>query len=245
MQKNKYLFCVLLLFIVQSTFAQTTTPVNHFDKVIVSPHIEVTFIEGNEESVTIEKSEVDKEKINIEVNDNTLRVYLDGAKEITKNEKGSDYGNKRALYHGTMVTATVTYKTLEALSLRGEETHICKSELKGDKFRLTIYGDSHVFLDAVNLGELRTTIYGESLLEIKSGSIASQKYTSYGESTVNSLAITGSTGRITAYGEADFRMNVSDEIRITAFGEARLAYKGNPVVNKGLNIGELHIDRID
>ena len=246
MEKIKPVFILLFSIIAYGSLAQTTK-VGHFDKVIVSPHIEVTFVEGDEESVNIEKSEVDKDKINIEVNDKTLRVYLDGAKEITKNKKGyrDDYGNKTPLYNGKMVTATITYKTLNELSLRGEETHICKSQLRGEKFRLTIYGESHVFLNAVNLGELRTTIYGESVLEIKSGTIDFQKYTCYGESQINSLGIQGNTGRITAYGEADFRMNVSDEISITAFGEATLAYKGNAVVSKGLNIGEVHIHRIE
>jgi hypothetical protein len=139
----------------------------------------------------------------------------------------------------------VTYKTLNDLSVRGEETQVCKSLLKGDKFSLKIYGESKVFLDEVDLGELKTTIYGESVLEIKSGSIADQKYVSYGESKINSLGIKSNTTKITAYGEADFLVNVSDKIKITAYGDATLGYKGNPEITKGLNIGDVRIDRID
>jgi hypothetical protein len=40
----------------------------------------VTFIEGDEEKVTIEKSTVSDDKINIIVNGKTLRIYLDDAK---------------------------------------------------------------------------------------------------------------------------------------------------------------------
>ena len=75
---------------------------------------------------------------------------------------------------------------------------------------------------------LFTSIYGESTLDIKAGTIGDQKYTVYGESKINSLAIEGNTSKITAYGEADFQLNISDEIKITSFGEASLAYKGNP-----------------
>jgi hypothetical protein len=204
-------------------------------------------VEGNEESVTIERSTVEKEKINIEVNNKTLRVYLDDAKELTKNKKvyTNGYKEKQPIYKGTVVTATVTYKTMNDLSIRGEETQVCKSLLHGDKFRLKIYGESHVILAQVDLGELKTTIYGESILEIKSGSIRHQRYTTYGESKINTLGVNSNTTRITAYGESNFQVNSSDEIKITAIGEAKLEYKGNAVVNKGLHIGEMQIAKLD
>ena len=86
MQKLKFIIVTLMIFSIKTITAQTTTALDHFDKVIISPHIEVTFIEGNEESVTIEKCIVDKGKLNIEVNNKTLRIYLDGAKELTRNK---------------------------------------------------------------------------------------------------------------------------------------------------------------
>ncbi len=237
---------VLAMLVFANTFAQTSV-VNHFNEVIVSPHIQVTFVEGNEESVAIEKSTVSNEKIHIEVNNKTLRVYLEGAKEIEKSKKvyENGYKEKQPLYKGTVVTATVTYKTLSELSVRGEETQVCKSLLTGDRFLLKIYGESHVILNAVNLGELHAITYGESEVVIKSGSIKFQRYTAYGESKINSLGISGNKGSITAYGEADFKVNVSDEIRITAFGEAKLQYKGDPKISKGLHFGEMHVDRIE
>ena len=144
-------------------------------------------------------------------------------KKIRKRKKG-----KQPIYNGTIVTATVIYKTLEELSIRGEEAIVCKSVLKGDKFRLKAYGEPEVFLNEVSLGELKATLYGESNLVIKAGSIKDQKYTAYGESKINSLGINNNTTKITAYGESDFQLNVSDEIRLTAFGEAVVNYKGNP-----------------
>lgn len=246
MKNTKSGLTTILILALATSFAQTTT-VRHFDKVIVSPYIQVTFVEGNEESVTVEKCNVPVEKLNIEVKSGTLRIYLDGAKEIDKGEKSYENGYKqrRSLYHGTIVTATVTYKTLNELSIRGEETQVCQSPLKGNKFRLKVYGESNVYLNEADLGQLHATMYGESLLEIKSGSVADQKYIVYGESKVNALNINGMTSRITAYGEADFQLNVSDEIKMTAFGEATLAYKGNPKINKWLHFGEMQVHKLD
>ncbi len=247
MLQPKSFLTVIILCICQVAFAQTTTTVKSFDKVIVSPHIQVTFVEGNEESVTVESNAVSNDKLNIEVKDKTLRIYLDGAKEITKNQKVYDNGYKerRSIYNGTIVKATVTYKTLRTLSVRGEETIVCSSNLTGKKFNLKIYGESHVVLNEVNLGELRTTIYGESYLDIKSGTITNQRYTTYGEGKINTLRINNNSARIIAYGESDFSLNVSDAIKITAYGEAKLQYTGNPVITKGLHFGEMHIDKID
>jgi hypothetical protein len=47
------------------------------------------------------------------------------------------------------------------------------------------------------------------------------------------------------YGESNFKINVLDEIKLTAFGEAVVEYKGNPTITKGLNIGETKINKID
>lgn len=237
---------MLFLLVTAGVTAQTKT-VDHFSKVIVSPYIQVTFVQGDEESVTINDIRVDQNKLHIEVNDKTLRIYLEGAKNIPKNEKeySDDNEGTYPLYSNTSVTATVTYKMLDALSIRGEEEQLCKSAINGEKFTLKIYGESEVTFNELNLQELQATLYGEGSLKIKSGSVKEQNYTCYGEGRINSLAITGSTSHITAYGDADLKINVSDRIKISAFGDARLHYKGDPEVVKGLHIGELFVDRVD
>jgi ribosomal protein L31 len=237
----------IAIFLVQLSFGQTTTKVNPFSKVIISPNIQVTFIEGNVESVTIEKSTVSNDKIHIEVNDKTLCIYLDGQKDLPKNEttQKNGYKHKESVYKGTVLTATVTYKTLNDLSIRGEETQICKSTLKGKEFKLKIYGESKVTLDNVSLDEFQATIYGESTLEIKSGTIKDQRYTAYGESVVKSFGIDNDMTKTTAYGGASFKINASKNIKITAYGDARLEYKGGAEITKGLIIGDVKIEKVD
>jgi len=245
--KSKYLFSLLIIFLARASFAQTTINVKQFTKVTISPNIQVTFIQGDKESVTIEHSTVSQDSINIEVNDNTLRIYLQGQKELPKNETTHEngYKEKKSVYEGTVVTAIVTYKTLNDLSIRGEETQECKSTLTGDNFKLKIYGESHVIFDDVNLGKLQATMYGEGSLEIKSGTIKDQKFIAYGEGQVKNFAINSNTAKIVAYGDANFQINASDAIRISSFGDAKLEYKGNAVISKGLNIGEVRITKMD
>ena len=247
MIKFTYYFIIFLLSIAQTVFSQTKQVVAPFDKVIISPYIQTTFIEGNEESVIIEDSRVSEDKINIEVKNNTLRVYLDDAKEITKNKTIIKNGIKRKvpIYKGKTLTITVTYKKLNELSLRGEEAILCKSKMVSDDFTLSIYGESEVVFNDVQYKNFNASLYGESTLTIKDGTIETQKITAYGESIINLIAVQNETSRLKAFGESKFIVQSSELIKLTAFGEATLEYRGSAAIKRGLNIGDVTIARIE
>ena len=235
-------FCLTI-----GVFAQTkTVNVKHFDKVIISPHIEVELVEGSEESVVIENAKVSLDKINIEVQGRTLRVYLDGAKTVTKSERVSTdkWKGKKSIYNGTMATARITYKSLKNLSIRGEEVVKVKSPISQEDLKLTIYGESKVYFDGLTLSELTVAIYGESYLEIGEGKVDRQVYRAYGESEVNTASMNNNETKITAYGQSNFLVNVSDRLKVTCYGETTINYKGDAEVDKGIVIGEAEIRKI-
>ncbi|MET1055188.1 MAG: head GIN domain-containing protein [Pedobacter sp.] len=242
---NKFLLITtaLTLFSLKITKAQEVVTVAQFDRVIVSPHVQATFTKGDKESVTIENSTVSRDKVNIESNGKTLRVYLEGAKEVTKNEKVNE--GKKSLYQGTVLTVAISYKTLHDLSVRGEETIHLKSKIDQDDFNLVMYGEAQVNIDELRLKTMHTVSYGESALNLKSGTIEDQRFTSYGESKIDALAIKNSTSTATLYGEAELRLNATDQIKVTSFGEAKVGYKGSPAIKRGLNIGKVNIYKID
>ena len=236
-------FCCLAM----GAFAQTkTVNVKHFDKVIISPHIEVELVEGSEESVVIENAKISLDKINIEVEGSTLRVYLDGAKTVTKSERVStdNWKGKKSIYEGTMATARITYRTLKNLSIRGEEIVKVQSSINQENLKLTIYGESKVYFDGLTLEELTVAIYGESYLEIADGMVGRQVYRAYGESEVNTVSMNNNETKITAYGESNFRVNVNNRLKVTCYGETTINYKGDAEVDKGIVIGEAEIRKI-
>ncbi|RFM28719.1 GIN domain-containing protein [Deminuibacter soli] len=237
------MFAGMLVVFTCTCYAQSG-PVDHFHKAIISPYIQVTFIEGDQERVTINQAIVDTGKLHVEVKDGTLRLYLDGVKDIPHNQRDED-NQSHPLYPNHAVIATVVYKKLDALSLRGEETYLCESPISQDEFTLRVYGESKVIFTEVHIGEMHTTIYGESSLDVKTGTINKQYYTCYGESKINTTTITGQEARITAYGEAELKVNVSDRIKITSFGEAKLRYMGNPVISKGIHFGGVDLQKIE
>ncbi len=237
----------VLLFAVPVKAQVKTYKIKPFDKIIVSPHIEVEFEQGNEEKVIIHDITEPVEKLNVEVSGKTLRIYLDGAKTVTKNEKekGNGYSVKHPIYSGTVVRATVIYKNLSELSLRGEQDFICKSPIKGEKFKLLIYGESEVEIKQVDVESFHTTIYGESKLKIRDGSIDTFKIISYGESKINATETVAREVKVTSYGEAEVRVHATDRLKVTAYGESRVRYKGSPEIDKGIVIGDASIMNID
>ncbi len=237
---------LMVLGVYQVVAQEKTYQVENFDKIIISPHIAVNLVEGDEESVRIDESGVTDDKINVEVEGKTLRIYLDGAKMVTKSEKvkGENYKMNRSLYDGTQVRATVTYKNLNTLSVRGEERINAKSKIAQEDFTLRIYGESQVYLSEVELDKLKVTIYGESYLEVENGNVGHQRYTAYGESKVNTLGIDNAFTKITAYGESDFRVNVKDRLKVTCYGETHITYEGSPKVDRGIVIGEATVRKI-
>lgn len=238
----------VMALVISTAFAQKKTfTIDSFDEVIISPHIEVTFIQADQESVVIDNMDVSADKLNVEIKGNTLHIYLEDAKIYTKSEKvkTDEYKNRQSIYDGTKVTARVFYKKVNLLSLRGDETHKVESPIKGDKLSLKIYGESRVYLSEIDLDEFYTTIYGEAYLEVKQGRADRQKVTSYGESEVNTLGVNNSTAKVTAYGEGNIKLNVSDELKITAYGEASIEYKGSPMVSHGIVLGEASIHQIN
>ncbi|MFT3703033.1 MAG: head GIN domain-containing protein [Agriterribacter sp.] len=244
MDRIIHLLSFPFLFIATALSAQTKN-VSDFNKIIVSPYIQATLVQGNEESVTINSIEGDSNKLHIQVNDHTLRLYLDGAKNFPKKDYSKSYEEKHAVYNKTIVKVTITYKMLEALSLRGEENHVCKSAINGNAFSLHVYGEPSIVLDEINVNDLRTTLYGEGKVEIKGGTVKRQKYTCYGKGKIDALAIQNNTAIITSYGNADCKLNVSDRIKITAFGDVTLDYTGDASIYKGIHFGDITINKIN
>lgn len=238
--------CIGVLSIHETTAQKNKIQVKSFEKVIVSPHIELTLVEGDEEFVTIHKSKVSDDKINVVVEGKTLRIYLDDARVITKSEKikNNNWKGSRSIYNDTQVTATLSYKTLKRLSVRGEEIVRVESPMNQEDLKLTIYGESKVYFNDLTTKNLSVTIYGESYLELTDGAVGRQVYRAYGESEVNASKIRNHSTKITAYGESNFRVNVSDKLKVSCYGETTINYEGDAEVDKGIVIGEAAIRKI-
>jgi len=247
--QNK-MFITLIISLLSFSFSNAqseTIEVSPFKEVIISPHIEVIFKQSDKESVVIEKSKIDTEKINVEIDKKTLHIYLDDAKVVAKEEEVVVNGieQDRSIYNGTEATISVYYKDLEEVEIRSEEMINFEDAIQTEDFDLDIYGSAKVYFNRITAEDFKVAMYGESYLEIKDGNVNFQRYRCYGKSEVSAVDLKSAETKIAAYGNNHIVVNVSEKLKVSAFGEARIQYKGNAEVNNGLKIGETVIQKID
>lgn len=196
-----------------------------FEKIIVSPHIRLELVQGEEEHITFETYGVKQDEFIAEVRGNTLHLYLEDAKIWD-----DDYG--------MLVKAKVTYRALKRLEVRGEEKVICHDAIEADKFVLKVYGESSVRLSSVQASRMKVALFGENDVRIESGNVSKQVYKSFGENVLEADGVSGRFTKTKTYGESELNVYASEKIRVNAFGESDVRYAGNGRVSRGLIFGE-------
>jgi hypothetical protein len=247
MKLKLIIFFASLLFVNSSLDAQSKIKLQQpFEKIIVSPHIEVVFKKGKESSIIIKNISVPIEKFKYELDKGILQVYLEGAKTFTKNKKIVTRNSERKvpLYRGRVASVLITYADVNIFSLRGEEKIIFQTPLVQKECILRIYGKSEVTINTIDVDKLNVSIYGDSFLIMEKGSIKKQKITAYGASKVMASGVISNETKITAYGDGIFKFNVLEKIKVISYGEATVLYKGSAQLKKGIVIGDSTIRKI-
>lgn len=245
--KSLHTFFALTFLILAGQFSASaqikTYNISDIDKIVINPHVQVTFVQGDKNSVVIESISEPIEKLNVKDDNGTLELYLDGARVYTKSKEvnGRDYD----LYKGTVVKATITYKDVEDLSLRGEEKFTFQGMTKANELNMSIYGESEVVMNNVDINKFKIATYGEGYINIEKGQTNRQIIRAYGESKVNASNVSNKETKLTAYGEGIFQLNVSEELKVTTFGESKVTYKGDAEVKQGLSFGDASVTKVN
>lgn len=227
--------------VAQQSFTRT---LSSFDKIIVSPHINLVLTQGSLEEAEVEFYNVDEMKINVEVKGETLHIYLDDARYIEKSKKEKYGYHSQSVYHGAEVTAYVTFQDINTLEVRGEQDVRIDSPINTEDFKLILYGSADVVLRDLIAENLRVISYGENDLTIENGKVHFQKYTLYGASHIDASGLTSFHAKTKIYGESQLTLHASDALDVSAFGEPIITFSGNPQVNKNLMIGEAKLFKV-
>jgi hypothetical protein len=239
-------FCFLFARLL--AFGQTDTmELPSYQGIITSPHIDVVLIKGDREGVKLEYSGVERDKINVEVKDNKLCIYLTNARYLPKRNKYYVNGNSynESIYKDAKVVVYVTYVNLSYIEQRGDRSLICGDTLRNNKLRIELYGRTHADFAGLQTEKLNVALYGENHLTINGGYADLQKYHAYGENKVNAESLSGEEINTTSFGESRFMLKASDKITISTFGESRIYFSGLAYIQKGIIIGNNTIVRTE
>lgn len=218
--------------------------VNHFNKVIASPKINLVMVEGSSESVKINYANIDPSKIHVVAKHNTLHIYLDGSKFTEKRKRIKFDGEirKENVYRDASITAYVTYNNLQKLVVRGEQQVDIQGPIENKKFKLSAYGECDITLASLQVGWFKAALYGQNVVKIKEGFADEQKYKLFGENRIDAQALQGEEIASTTYGESRLKFQAKQNLRLVTLGESNVSVKGSPEVSK-LTLGEISIRR--
>lgn len=214
----------------------------YFNKITISPKIHLVLTQGDQESIKLTYSNIDAGHINVSIEGDKLRVYLDDARIVDKREYSDDYG-KRSIYHDANVTAHITFRELKMLEIRGDQDVTVNQVVDADHLLIRAYGSSDITIDSLHAKSLKVVAYGENRIKFKSGSAGTQRYVLYGENKIDSRNLDGHNISSSICGEGRLNVNASDEVRINAIGEPEINVSGTSFINKGLVIGRAAIHK--
>ncbi|MEM9327330.1 MAG: DUF2807 domain-containing protein [Bacteroidota bacterium] len=213
-----------------------------FNKIVLGPHIDLELVQGPKEKASLAYRRIDREDIHLDVDGNTLRIYLDGARISSKDNQYSN-NPKKSKYAYSNVKATVTYNALKKLKVRGDDEVVCMSDLSGDRFKLRLFGENEVRLASVTTDKFVASLFGENDLEIDKGSVDKGKYKFFGDNEVDAIGLTSNYARAKSFGESEFRLNVDDLLRVSSFGESSFRFIGDAEVSRGFMFGDNEVYR--
>lgn len=241
----KHLAALLLtLLTISSASAQVLERKLHsFDKIVVSPKINLVLIPGETESIRIEYSGVSEDRIVIDQKGRKVHVYLEDAKIFDVGERKHGMFDRRERYRRATLTAYVTFKHLRLIETRGEGDVYCEGKIESKKLKIKAYGTTEVRLAYVDAETVKARLYGENTLNILEGDAGHLSYKMYGVNKIDTRGLRSVTSSATVYGEGRINLHTTEEVRVNLFGEPSLYVTGGPVISKGIVIGRTNIRR--
>jgi len=195
-------FLALLLFpcCLSAQNSTVTRSLTSFDKVGISGGFDVVFLkQGDTESITLDVTGIDPDKIETEVKNGTLNI---------KTKKGR-YSNYKA-------KITVTYRSLKSVANSGSTDVEAITPIKAEAFEYASSGSGN-FKGELDVKDLDIAISGSSNMTLL-GNADVQEISISGSGNVNASALKGTTADVAISGSSDVRLGVSGKIKTTVSG---------------------------
>lgn len=240
--KYTFLFFAFCFLAFNANSQEIQKDLKRFTKIVASPRVNLILNKGDRESIRLVYNDVAESKINIEVRNKTLKLYLDDAKKVEKTAHRGTHGSS-SMYEGVSITAYVTYRDLESLEIRGNQELTCNDVIESEDFKLKAYGENEITFASLRTEFFKASLYGENQLKIKKGKVVEQKYKLYGENKIDTRDMRSAFASASIFGEGNVRINSSEHVRVDAFGEPNIYVNGGAHVNRRWIIGNTQIHR--
>jgi len=194
----------LVLTAMASAQSPVTRSLSTFDKIAISGGFDAIILqEGSSESVSLDVSGIDADKIITEVKGNTLEI-----------------GMKKGNYRNFKARITVTYRNLHKIANSGSSDIEVVSVLKGDKFEIASSGSGN-FKGEFDVKDLSIAISGSSEMALK-GKADNQSIKISGSGDILASDLKGSQAEVSISGSGDVKLGVDGPVRTAVSGSGRV-----------------------
>lgn len=198
--KIKSFALLLFPFCLTAQTSTVTRTLESFDRIGISGGFDVVYLQqGDAESVKIEASGIDPDKIETEVKNGALKI-----------------GTKKGTYGHFKAKITVTYRSIKALANSGSSDVEARSTIKADAFELASSGSGD-FKGEFDVKDLDIAISGSSDMTL-SGKAEEQEIAISGSGDVHASELEGSTAKVAISGSGDVKLGVSGKVKTSVSG---------------------------
>jgi len=203
----------LILLGVSTTFAyaqnKETRSLSNFTKIVVGESVELELVKGSSNKAVIEVSGADTDDVETKVSGEKLTV-----------------GMVNGSYRNVKVKATVTYTSLEAISVNSSAKAYAKDKIKASSFRVSVSssGYASLVLDVDQL-DVSVSSSGEAKLEGSADEVYA-KVSSSGD--IRAYNLTSRDVDVSANSSGRAEINVSNSLEASANSSGKVVYRGSP-----------------
>lgn len=205
-----------------------TRNLQSFNEVHVGGAFEVVLSKGGNESVKIESSSLELDKIETEVEGNALKVRL-----------------KKGNYRNTgNIKMYITFKELQAIHSSGSSSVVCESPIQADDFELHTSGSGNIKLASLTANALDIHNSGSSNVDL-AGSAKKQNINISGSSKINAFDLKCEESKVSISGSGDVNISVSQSLEAIVSGSGDIRYKGDPDIREVRVSGSGNIRKVN
>lgn len=191
--------------------AQTTTTtrsLSSFENIAIAGGFDHVYLqEGSSESIVLELSGIDADKIKTDVYNNTLSIAV-----------------KKGRYNNLRATLTITYRSLKSVESSGSSDVEGRSVLRGGTFFYACSGSGN-FTGTFEVSKLEAAISGSGDMVLK-GKADKQDFSISGSGDIRAGELKGESAEVSISGSGDVLLHIDGQVRSAVSGSGRVTNKG-------------------
>lgn len=184
-----------------------------YDSIKISGFFDVDLVAGKEGKIAIKGEENLLSYIKVEVEDNTLKIYVDKNANIRPSS-------------GKKIEVVISFEKISELNLSGSGNIRSKDVIKNDKFLAKLSGSGNFNL-SIDATDFELNLSGSGNVNLK-GTVANFSTKLSGSGDIDAVNLKSKTVDVTVSGSGNTKVTCTEKLTARVSGSGNIKYAGNP-----------------